>query len=64
MKTVSFELEYIDLAGNYMTGWDTHIHTGELSELIDMAKYLMQSNAFSIDTDPKSSGRLYDAYIK
>ena len=64
VKTASFEFEYIDLAGNHMTGWDTHIHTGELSDLIDMGKYLIKSNAFSIDPNPKSSDSDYSASIK
>lgn|GEM_PF-7075376 len=64
VKTVSFEIDYIDIAGDYRTGWDNHIHTGELSELIEMAKYLMKSNAFTIDTDPEGSDRHYQAYIQ
>ena len=63
-KTVSFEIDYINAAGEHRTGWDDHIHTGELSELIDMAKYLIKSNAFTIDQDAKGSDKLFGAYIQ
>ena len=64
VKTVSFEIDYINTAGDHRTGWDDHIHTGELSELIDMAKYLLKSNAFSIDPNPTASDKDYSAYIQ
>lgn len=63
VKSCAFQFEYEDPSGGTITAWDNHIHTGELSELIDMAKYLIQSNAFSIDPDPKASDTFYGAYI-
>ena len=64
LKSAAFQFEYIDAVGDTHTVWDDHIHTGELSELVDMAKYLIKSNAFSIDPDPEESDAFYGAYIE
>ena len=62
LQTAAFEIEYVDLAGNTITCWDNHIHTGELSDMVDMAKYLFKSNAFSTDSDPEGRDYRFDAY--
>ncbi len=64
LKSAAFQFEYIDAVGDTHTVWDDHIHTGELSELVDMAKYLIKSNAFTIDPDPEESDSYYGAYIE
>ena len=40
-----------------------HVHTGDLSNLIEMAKYLSQSNAWKTDKDPEGNDEYYGAYI-
>ncbi len=62
-KNVAFQIEYEDMYGRTNTLTIEHVHTGDLSELKDMATYLFRSKAFSVDTDPEGNDKYYGASI-
>ncbi len=63
VKDVSFQFVHTDPAGETTTSTIDHVHTGDLSNLQEMAKYLIRSKAFSTDTDPEGNDEYYGASI-
>ena len=63
-KHVAFQIDYEDIYGITNTLTIEKVHTGDLSDLKDMANYLFRSKAFSADTDPDGNDRYYGASIK
>lgn len=61
LKTASFYVDYKDENGKISTVGIDHVHTGELSDLVGMAKYLINSNAFSTDLTPDENDAFYGA---
>ena len=62
-KNVAFQIDYEDMYGRTKTLTIEHVHTGDLSDLKDMAGYLFRSKAFSVDTDPEGNDKYYGASI-
>ncbi len=63
LSEASFQIDHITPAGECYTSTENHIHTGELSDLMDMAKYLITSKAFSVVEDPERMDDLFEASI-
>lgn len=61
-KKIMFKITYLD-AGDVCTATIEHVHSGDISPLQDMAKYLIKSNAFSTDNDPEGHDKKYGASI-
>ncbi len=62
-KNVMFLISHTDVYGDSSDAVIEHVHTGDLSDLQDMAKYLIRSNAFGTDTDPAGNDSYYGASI-
>ena len=60
---VMFLITHTDWEGDSIDSVIEHVHTGDLSNLIEMAKYLSQSNAWKTDSDPDGNDEYYGAYI-
>ena len=60
---VMFLITHTDWEGDSIDSVIEHVHTGDLSNLIEMAKYLSQSNAWKTDKDPEGNDEYYGAYI-
>lgn len=63
-KNVAFQIDYENIYGKDVTLTIEHVHTGDLSDLKEMANYLFRSKAFSADTNPEESDKLYAASIQ
>ena len=63
-KDVMFLISHTDFEGDSIDSVIEHVHSGDLSNLIEMGKYLSQSNAFKTDKDPESNDDYYGAYIE
>ena len=62
-KDVMFQITHTDAGGDTYTSTIEHVHSGDLSPLQEMAKYLMKSNAFSTDSNPAGNDSYYKASI-
>ena len=62
-KTVTFQFDHVTRSGAVYTGTIDHVHTGELSSLVEMAGYLIKSNAFFVCDDPKGMDEAFGAYM-
>ena len=64
VKSAVFWFDYKDTDGVPGTAVIGHVHTGDLGDLVSVAKYLVNANAFSIDTDPEGNDAMYGASVK
>ena len=62
-KDVMFMITHTDFEGDSYDSVIEHVHSGDLSNLQDMSKYLIRSNAFKTDTDPTGNDKYYGAHI-
>ncbi len=63
-RNVSFQIDHIDPFGVKETASIDHVHTGDLSDLQEMAKYLIRSKAFTTNTSPEWNDEYYGASIR
>ena len=64
VQSASFWFDYKDPDGTSGTVCIGHVHTGELGNLVNLAKYLTNANAFSTDKTPDENDVFYGASMK
>ena len=64
VRSASFQVVHTDAEGKSVTTSIDHVHTGELSDLQSVAKYLISSNAFFTDKNPDENDLRYGAVIR
>ena len=64
VQSASFWFDYKDLDGVPGTVSIGHVHTGALGNLINVAKYLTNANAFSTDKTPDENDVFYGCSVK